>query len=248
MYRLTPPPEAGGAWTYTTLYSFPSAWGSTEGRFVLGGLVAGAGGALFGVTADGGYVKGECIGHSGCGTVFSLAPPAVAGGQWTEQVIHSFVPGPGLGFFPEAGLVIGPGGVLYGTTSQGGEGELGGTAYSLTPPTVADMPVTVTVLHSFGVSKGDGGYPETPLVLGPNGVLYGTTGLGGGACNCGTVFELAPPASPGGSWTERILHTFTNGADGGSPSGLTLGPDGTLYGTTETGGTDHMGTAFAVTP
>jgi uncharacterized repeat protein (TIGR03803 family) len=102
--------------------------------------------------------------------------------------------------------------------------------------------MTETTLHDFG---SEDVLPATVL-LGPNGVLYGTTS--GGASNYGAVFELTPPASSGGSWTETILHSFTGGADGGVPNGLTLAPDGTLYGTTLGGGTNAEGTVFALTP
>ena len=252
VYRLTPPPAAGGAWTYTPLYTFP---GGSQGTFVAGSLAVGAAGTLLGVTENGGHAGGFCAYLTGCGTVFSLTPPAAAGGPWTEAILHAFNPGVGDGNRPDAGLVIGPGGVLYGNTLAGGEGfgscggvngGGGGTVFSLTPPAAAGAPMTETILHEFGVSEGDGCQLATPLVLGPNGVLYGTTS-GGGAGNQGTVFELTPPASAGGSWTETILHSFTIGANGNYASGLTLAPDGTLYGTTG-GGTSGVGTVFALTP
>jgi uncharacterized repeat protein (TIGR03803 family) len=52
----------------------------------------------------------------------------------------------------------------------------------------------------------------------------------------------------GGSWTETILHNFTNGADGGSPSGLALSADGILYGTTTLGGANGKGTVYTLAP
>jgi hypothetical protein len=52
------------------------------------------------------------------------------------------------------------------------------------------------------------------LAIGTGGVLYGTTSAGAGTCfpypGCGTVFSLAPPASPGGAWTESVLHSFAS--------------------------------------
>ena len=76
------------------------------------------------------------------------------------------------------GLVIGSGGVLYGTTNAGGGI---GQAYSLTPPTSSGMPWTYTVLHSF--AGADGALPTGVLAIGRGGVLYGVTHLGGGG-NC----------------------------------------------------------------
>ena len=241
VYRLTPPATAGGKWTQTTLYTFPGgSGGSLPGR----SLAVGAGSTLFGVTIQGGYVGG--CGYYGCGTVFSLTPPAQAGAPWTERILHGFEAWIGDGATPIAGVVIGAGGVLYGTTSAGPYDHGSGTVFSLTPPTVPGAPMAETILHVFAQSGGDGTSPNA-LVRGPNGVLYGTT-QSGGASNYGTVFELAPPASPGGSWTETILYSFTDGADGLEPDGLTIGPDGTLYGTTEIGGTGARGTVFALTP
>ena len=246
VYGLTAPAAAGGAWTYAPLYTFA---GGPQGTGASGTLAVGAGGTLFDVTENGGYVGGFCGELAGCGTVFSLTPPAEAGGPWNEAILHAFNPGAGDGNRPSAGLVIGPGGVLYGTTVAGGPGFAscgGGTAFSLTPPAVSGGPMTETILHEFGVSEGDGCQPSTPLVLGPGGVLYGTTSTSTGSSHLGTLFELTPPASVGGSWTETILHTF-NGTDGDNPIGITVGPNGTLYGIAG-GGANGVGTVFAVTP
>jgi hypothetical protein len=79
--------------------------------------------------------------------------------------------------------------------------------------------------------------------LGPNGVLYGTTWSGGADhTDLGTLFGMAPPSSPGGNWTETVLFSFTGDANGAGPNGVTLGPDGNLYGTTNTGGVSKDGT------
>jgi len=67
------------------------------------------------------------------------------------------------------------------------------------------------------------------------------------------VFELSPPATSGGSWTESILHSFS-GADGEVPlAGLIMDTDSTgqllhLYGTTNAGGTQGWGTVYKLTP
>jgi uncharacterized repeat protein (TIGR03803 family) len=62
-----------------------------------------------------------------------------------------------------------------------------------------------------------------------------------------TVYSLAPPASPGGAWTETILHNFT-GADGANPyADVVIGSGGVLYGTTYIGGTANLGTVFSLT-
>jgi uncharacterized repeat protein (TIGR03803 family) len=237
VYSLTPPSEAGGAWTETTLYGFPSG---SDGSDPLGPLGDRSDGTLFGVTTYGGGKESPCN-NKGCGTVFSLTPPAVSGELWTEHLLYEFDPQIGDGYNPGAGVVLATG-VLYGTTASGGGGM--GAVFSLTPTAGIGAPMTETILQVF--NGYDGTTPNSRLVLGPNGVLYGTT-VYGGASDRGTVFELAPPASPGGTWTETILHSF-DGADGYNPMGIALGPDGTLYGTTLSGGTLNQGTVFALTP
>ena len=50
--------------------------------------------------------------------------------------------------------------------------------------------------------------------------------------------------APGLAQTFTVLHTFTGGADGASPNGVTVGGPGTLYGTTYVGGTHQKGVVF----
>ena len=88
----------------------------------------------------------------------------------------------------------------------------------------------------------DGATPTgSGLVFDKAGNLYGTTMDGGGKGDCydgpgcGTVFQLMP--NPDGSWTEKVLHRFTGGKDGGNPeASLVLDEAGNLYGTTTWGG------------
>ena len=207
----------------------------------MGALTVGSNGTLFGATQYGGRVNKAC--RVGCGTVFSLAPPEVSGGTWTAKILYAFNPEIGDGWDPWTGLVISPTtGVLYGTTYAGGSAGFG-TVFSVNPPAIPGEPMTETTLYSFTESDGSS---FSSLVLGPNGALYGTTH--GGPGNGGTVFELAPPASPGGSWTKTVLHSFPSGTGGYYPNALTLGPDGILYGTTYVGGTWDVGTVYSLTP
>jgi uncharacterized repeat protein (TIGR03803 family) len=88
------------------------------------------------------------------------------------------------------------------------------------------------VIHSFGEEGGE--YPDTDLVMDGAGNIYGTT-VTGGDIGSGTVFQLTPS---GDGWTHTVLHSFTSGADGGQPyKGVTLDPQGNIYGTTVVGGT-----------
>jgi uncharacterized repeat protein (TIGR03803 family) len=101
------------------------------------------------------------------------------------------------------------------------------------------------VLFNFNGSNGNG--PYGTLISDAAGNLYGTT-TGGGAHSLGTVFELTPRA--GGGWTEKLLHSFNNnGIDGIVPyTRLVFDSAGNLYGTTNNGGSNYVGTVFELTP
>ncbi|HVM50681.1 MAG TPA: choice-of-anchor tandem repeat GloVer-containing protein [Candidatus Acidoferrum sp.] len=96
----------------------------------------------------------------------------------------------------------------------------------------------VATLHSF--SHADGENPESTLVVGSDGNLYGTTYFGG-AYNYGTAFSL----TTNGVFTNLFSFDYTNGAN---PIGqLALGLDGNVYGTTTGGGPAGHGTVFRIT-
>jgi len=104
---------------------------------------------------------------------------------------------------------------------------------------------TETVLYSF-TGGTDGAQPfQAGVIFNQAGDLYGVTQYGG-AYGQGTVFELSP--SPGGTWTETVIYSFTGGSDGANPQGG-LATDGlNIYGTTAYGGEDNdsCGTFFIV--
>ncbi len=91
-------------------------------------------------------------------------------------------------------------------------------------PSAAGSGWTETVLYSFGASPTDVCNPAAAAVVGANGALYGTTS-NGGAYGFGNFYELLPPASPGGAWTEEVLYDF--GTFFGVP--LVAGPGGSFY-------------------
>jgi len=130
-------------------------------------------------------------------------------------------------------------GNLYGATDFGGPDNGFGTVFEMSPLTGGGW--TEKVLYAFSTS-GAGTYP-TPI-LDSAGNLYGTT-FSGGAYGGGVVFELTPSA--GGNWTENLLYSLGNAADGSAPwGGLVLDSQGNLYGATLDGGADGSGTVFEI--
>jgi len=220
--------------------------GLSDGGYPYAGLYADANGVIYGTTVDGGA--------NGAGTVFSLLPPDYT----TETVLYAFAGtanGNADGQFPRSTLIEDQNGVLYGTTARGGpspacHSDLGcGTVFALIPNSSGGY--VESILYAFrGDKNADGEFPYAGLVE-SQGVLYGTTAEGGvdncsGHFGCGTVFALTPNGS--GGYTESIVHTFQNGDDGAIPKAPLIDVDGTLYGTTTTGGANGSGVAFALTP
>ena len=105
-------------------------------------------GSLYGTTyfaGEGGPI-GKCASTYGCGTVFVLSPPAVAGGAWTESMLYVFKGGDD-GKLPLGALTM-VGGVLYGATLQGGARDFG-TVFALAPPTRAGGSWTKSLVLLF---------------------------------------------------------------------------------------------------
>jgi uncharacterized repeat protein (TIGR03803 family) len=181
---------------------------SSDGKGPSAGLLL-AGGTLYGTAQSGGTY--------GDGTLFSLSTNGSG-----FKVLHMF--GSGLdGALPLGTLVL-AGNTLYGTSLFGGTNRAG-TVFS-----IKTNGWNFTVLHKF-TSSSDGENPEAGLLLAGN-TLYGTTCFGGTNGGNGTVFSLNTDGSD-----FNVLHTFTDGSDGGNPGcKLALSGD-TLYGTTFIAGT-----------
>jgi uncharacterized repeat protein (TIGR03803 family) len=230
IFELTP--TTGGRWAERRLHNFGA--NGLDGNYPQASLIFDGAGNLYGTTASGGAQN--------YGTVFELTP--AAGGRWMEKVLHTFKGTDGQS--PIGGLIFDATGNLYGMTSAGGAYNYG-TAFELTPKPGGGW--KQKVLHSFLDNGSDGFTPQAGLIFDAAGNLYGTT-YGGGGDHQGTVFELIP--TTGGSWTEKVLHSFVaggiGGTDGYSPvAGLSFDAAGNLYGTTLYGGSYNQGTVFELT-
>ncbi|HTT84104.1 MAG TPA: choice-of-anchor tandem repeat GloVer-containing protein [Rhizomicrobium sp.] len=202
------------------LYSFPIY------ATPLAGLID-VDGTLYGTTSD----YGHCY-PSGCGSVFSFNLMSGA-----VTFLHKFGRRE-YGREPMAGL-IDINGILYGTTTSGGNRCDCGTVFSLDPATGAE-----TVLHAFA----DGPDGDGPLagLTDVNGVLYGTTYAGGPSRHItgGTVFSLDLTTG-----AESVVYDFCarrRGCGGFYPRAGLIDVKGKLYGTTTSGGTSDGGTVFVL--
>lgn len=163
---------------YTPIYVFCAQPGCLDGGQPSGGLVQGTDGNFYGTTIVGGtHLYSNYFG----GTIFKLTPA----GEYS--VLYNFCSQPNCadGGNAIAGLIQATDGNFYGMAQQGGANG-NGTIFQITPQ--GDY----TVLHSFDFTDGD--VPESPLLQGTNGILYGQTTYGGdGPCfntRCGVFFSL----------------------------------------------------------
>jgi uncharacterized repeat protein (TIGR03803 family) len=92
----------------------------------------------------------------------------------------------------------------------------------------------------------DGDVPVGNLLV-VNGILYGTTNFGGiphcrPGHGCGLVYTFSLPS------TETVIYRFKGGSDIARPYAGMIELNGTLYGTTQSGGKKNDGGVFALTP
>ncbi|HKS75635.1 MAG TPA: choice-of-anchor tandem repeat GloVer-containing protein [Terriglobales bacterium] len=222
---------ASPAQSFRTLVNFDG----THGANPYATLVQGLDGNFYGITEFGGPIS--------AGTVFKITPSG------TLTTLYTF-PNFSDGCNPVGGLVLGTDGNFYGSTATCGASSSGcafgcGTTFKITPAGA------FTLLHTFAAT--DGYQPEASMILGANGNFYGTTELGG-TLGYGTVFEMTR------SGQITVLHSFAGyPSEGAYPiAGVVQAANGTLYGTTERGGSSTLcqtfggvfgcGTVFKVTP
>jgi hypothetical protein len=203
-------PTGSLTWVETTLYPFQ---GNSDGGIPTAGLTFDQSGNLYGTTtlgnpfelmpagrgqdwsisilypvnAHSGLIfddRGNLYGTAsdGNGSVFKLSPSD--GGSWTESILYSFA---GQTSDPLAAPVFDNQGNLYGTLS----GKYCGAAYRLENKNNAWIEAQL----NFFKETTNPCIPESSLIFGKWGAVYGTS-LKGGTCKsrdaCGTVFEILP--------------------------------------------------------
>ena len=230
VFSLTP--DGGTGFTEVILHNFT---GPPDGSVPVRSVVLTAPGRLFGTTLEGGA--------NDMGSAFEVQFATNADAPARERVLYSFGSFSGDGIHPNAALLPAVQG-FFGVTRDGGANGRG-TVFQLTPPS-SGGDWTETVLYSF-TGSGDAAFPSSDLVVDKAGNLYGTT-LVGGVSDLGAVYQLSPPATEGGTWTETVIFSFS-GSDGTLPfGGLQFDQNGLLYGTTSGGGDLQGGTVFQLTP
>jgi uncharacterized repeat protein (TIGR03803 family) len=221
-------PNAPGNYTACTIstitqFSGPAATiTATEGRYPRGPLAQRLDGGtyyMYGVVAESG------VSPSVTGRVFRFPIPA-GPGAISPQSIGRLT---GIGTLPEAGLTTGSNGLIYGTVSRNGSGS--GGVFVITEAR------TLVAIHDFGTDGGAlGTSPNTPVLYGSDGYLYGGT-----SGNSGRIWRMD---SEGGDAAR--IHGFSGGVGGNGEdaTGLVQRPDGSIWGLTAAGGSDGRGTLF----
>jgi uncharacterized repeat protein (TIGR03803 family) len=185
-------------------------------------LIQGADGFIYGASESGGSPL------SGYGTVFRMD---FAG---NVTLLHRFR---GVDGAIANSLVEVRPGLFYGTTAIDGQlpggREPQGTIFRMTSSGAFRS------LHTFDQFV-DGSSPQG-LLLGTDGVLYGTCFRDGPSPSGGTFWK----ADRAGNVT--VLHVFGDPSEGGEPSPLIQASDGNFYGNNNGGGAFSNGTIFRVT-
>jgi len=179
-------------------------------------------------TPDGSYygsLPGDWLRQGG--TLFKVTPE----GEFVS--LHSF--DLATSAYPAGPLVRTLDGSLYGITAGGGTAGRG-TVFRLNAGGV------FTVLHSFDPESDAGSEPQTGLVRGADGNLYGTTSISGPGRSGGAAFRITPV----GNLT--FLATFGSAGQFEPNGALVQDSQGNFYGTSNSGGANDDGTIFRISP
>jgi uncharacterized repeat protein (TIGR03803 family) len=183
-------------------------------------LIEGSDGSLYGTTSAGGAF--------GQGTVFRIGKDGSG-----FAILRSFT-GTNDGSAPMAAVIEASDGMLYSSTSKGGQFGFG-TVFRMNKDGNNFL-----VLKNFTGGR-DGAYPEARLLEASDGYLYGAASGGGDTNDYGTLFQVS---KDGSVFTPLFQFARTNGAN--PEAGLIEASDGRLYGTTVAGGNTNSGVVFGV--
>ena len=206
---------------YTILHDFSS---DTNGGDPWGGLVI-SGDTLYGTGAQGGMDWGTVFSLKTNGTGFAL--------------VHSFDPSTEVPF-PHDRLTL-SGTTLFGTTGGFGYGYGGwGGVFSVNTDGTNFTPLYVFSAPSGNpLTNADGEQSQGGVALSGD-TLYGAA-FGGGPYGYGTVYSVG---TNGTGFT--LLYAFAGAPDGANPQESPVLSGGTLFGTTQSGGTNGKGTVYSI--
>ncbi|HEY1613151.1 MAG TPA: choice-of-anchor tandem repeat GloVer-containing protein [Rhizomicrobium sp.] len=173
-------------------------------------------------------------GANGNGLVFQLVQKK---SKWNIRPLYNFADQDGE---PGWGLVR-AGGSLY--TNATYASVMGGPCGSALQLNHASGGWSSVLMRTY--VKSQDGCPTGNLYVDRTGNVFGVT-QSGGSIGWGSIFELSYAK---GSWSEKILYSFTGGSDGGAPySELVADAAGNLYGTASAKGAAGWGTVFELSP
>jgi uncharacterized repeat protein (TIGR03803 family) len=131
-----------------------------------------------------------------------------------------------------ASLIELPDGYLYGVAPYGGSNNQG-VVYKIKLDGTGFQ-----VIHNFDQSA-SGAYPQSQLLAGSDGYLYGTT-YAGGQFNQGTLYKILPDGSD-----FKKLVDFS-ASTGSQPHGAVVEKNKRLYGMAPAGGVNNRGVVYSV--
>jgi len=238
VFKLTRPRPGKTDWSVSILHEFAAPDGYAQGVDGPQGLLMDKAGVLYGTTVNGGT--------NNKGTVFQLTPPAAGHTVWTEKVLYNFE-GFTKGSYPYGPLTADSTGALYGSVMSGPKEP--GLIFKLTPPAAGHTVWQESIIYDFSEKNPSAGLkPFGNLVFDKTGALYGETLSGGqfdsGRNSGGVIFKLTPPPAGVARWTESVVANFDSPASGG----LITSSEGTIFGTSDHGGSSGVGSAFAIAP
>ncbi|WP_295683883.1 choice-of-anchor tandem repeat GloVer-containing protein, partial [uncultured Nevskia sp.] len=210
LFRISP------TGSFAPLHNFDLA---TTGNQPLGKLLQASDGNFYGTTTS--------FGAFSNGTLFRLTPGGVV------TVLHAFAGQPGEGGGPQAGVIQGPDGALYGTTAGGGTSGAG-TVYRVT------LAGAYSTLHNFR-DGAPGENPRSPLLLARDGNFYGTAANISFNDPRGLVYRLTPQGQ------YAVVHQSASLAfEDGLEDEPIQAADGDLYLPTRNDGTFNLGSVIAI--